>query len=792
MPLPELFSVMGHSFTPLGVAVLATAILVVALGLYPLLGDEPFEESLFFLFFCLGVSVWLTGFGWAYGAPDAGRALQWMRVAYLGVPIIPAALYTVCVASLGIAHRRRWALAALWSLSAFFVVQSVGVGSIFDGVTRYGWGWFPEFTPAGLALIAFTGGGVGAGLWEYWERYRTATGEQERARAGRFLTAFCVGSLAMVDYLPAYGVEAYPAGFLAVLAMSVVVGRTIRSYRLTEFTPAFAADRILGTMSDPVLVCDLGGRIRVANRAATDVLGYAREDLLGREIREVMGGRAGTGTAWGETIGENEVTDEEVELIARDGTPIHVSVSSSGVHEEGGDRVGTAVVARDIRERKELEEQLRHHALHDRLTGLPNRALYEDRLEQMLRLSDRRTGSTVGVLYVDLDRFKAINDTMGHPAGDRVLRHVGQRVRRAIREGDTAARLGGDEFAVVLADLNVGNGIEKARQVAGRIVDEIGRPVPADGSELRVAASVGIAVADGDAPSDGEELTRRADLAMYAAKTDPKRNVARFRPELKRKADRQMVVERDLSGVADRGELRLEYQPVVGLRSERPVAFEALLRWDHPDLGRLPPRAFIPAAEESGMIRELGGWVLRNACEQMQQWRENGTDVPDDARVMVNASPGEVESGAYVDRVRDALERSGLPPGALEVELTERTVADDPGAVAETLSSLRELGVRTSIDDFGTGVASLRMLRQLHMDGLKVDRTFVHRLAEDERGQKFIRSILDLAGELELDVVAEGVEEPSDLEALRDLGVLRAQGFLWSEPVPPEAVESHW
>lgn len=738
MALPELFTVLGHSFSPLGLAVLATSVVVAALGLYPMLGDEPFEESLVFLLLCLAISVWLTGFGWGYGAPNAERALQWLRLAYLGVPVVPAALYTVCASSLGIAARRRRVLAALWTCAALFVVQVVGAGRVFSDVYRYDWGWYPDFTAAGVPLVAFTCLGLAAALWEYWRAYRTASGPAERVRAYRYLTGFGVGGLAAVDYLPAYGVEAYPAGFVAVIAMSAVVGHTIRSYRLTEFTPGFAADRILSTMSDPVVVCDRDARIRVANRAATRILGYSRAGLVGRRVREIVHGRSGAAGALVDAFEGREVVDEEVTLLARDGTPIDVSVSSARLDDDSGGPVGTVVVARDIRQRKQLEDQLRHHALHDRLTGLPNRALYEDRLEQILRLSERRTGSGVGVLYVDLDRFKAINDTMGHPAGDEVLRRVGSRIQGAIREGDTAARLGGDEFAVVLADLDAGSGEEKARQVSRRIVEALERPLRTHDTELRVTASVGIAVADGEEPVDGEELTRRADLAMYAAKADAENEIARFEPELKRRADRRMVVERDLGGAAERGELRLEYQPVVGLGDERPVAFEALVRWDHPELGIVPPLVFIPVAEENGLIREVGGWVLRRACRQMQEWRENGVELPDAARVMVNASPGEVESRAYVDRVRDALERSGLPPEALEVELTERSVADD------------------------------------------------------ERGQKFIRSILDLAGELGLEVVAEGVEETSDLEALRSLGVSRAQGFLWAEPLPPEDVESRW
>lgn len=783
----ELLVVGGQSLPVLSVTVLAAALTIAAVGLYPLLTDEPLQESLFFFLLCLSITVWLTGFGGTYQAAEPGEAMRWIRLGYLGVPLIPAALYTVTVHILGIADRRRRSLGGAWILAALFVVLTTATDAIITDVTRYSWGYYPLYTPAGLGFIAFVTVGIGASLREYWMRYRHAARENERRRAGRYLLAFTVGSLAVMDFLPCYGVDVVPLGHGAILAMSGLMGHTLRNYHLTELTPAFAADRILGTISDPVVVCGSAGRVRFVNDAATASLGYEDEDLVGRSLPSLLHESSDAPTAWSRVLEQRELRDEELVLEARDGSPVDVSVSASALEDGDGRRVGTAVVARDIRDRRELERQLRQRALHDRLTGIPNRALYEDRLEQALSLAERREGADVGLLYLDVDRFKSINDTYGHSVGDRVLRRTAERIQSALRDSDTAARVGGDEFTVVLAGLDSATAEKEARGVAERVHAAVGTPMAVRETEIEVSASIGVALA-GEAAVTAEGLTRRADLAMYDAKSRPESSIALFEPELKRVADRRLRVERDLEGVTDRDELRLAYQPLMGLAGEEPVAFEALMRWEHPEMGLLSPAAFIPVAEETGQIRELGRWTLRRACEQMQSWLEGEVAVPPDARVMVNVSEAEVASGDLPRTVRAAVEDSGLPPGALELEVTERMVASEPEQVAEAVGRIRDLGVRVAIDDFGTGTASLRMVRELDLDGLKIDRSFIHGVAREERGRKFVRSIVDLAHELGLEVVAEGVEDEEDRDVLQGMGVTRAQGFLWSEPVWPEDI----
>lgn len=777
----------GLSLSLLSVSVLVSALAVVALGLYPLLSDEPLQESLFFLLLCLSVMVWLLGFAVTYAAGDPERALRWIRIAYLGVPLIPAALYTVSLHTLDVADQRRASLAVAWGGAAAFVLLTVGSDVVITGLHEYSWGYYPRYSTAGIGLIAFVAAGIGASLREYWVRYRSAAREEERRRAGRYLLAFGVASLAVVDFLPCYGVDLLPVGHVAILSMSAILGHTLRNHHLTELTPAFAADRILGTIGDPVIVCDRSGRIRLANTSAVESLGYEEEELVGRSLRSLLRGGEET-EAWSRVLERQEVVDEELALAARDGAVVDVSVSASALEDGDGRRVGTAVVARDIRDRKELEEQLREQALHDRLTGLPNRALYEDRLKQALRMAERGVAGEVGVLYLDVDRFKAVNDSHGHAVGDRVLERTAARIGSAVRDSDTAARVGGDEFAVIAPDLDGGGAREEARRVAERAVAALREPVEVGGREIRVSVSVGVAVAGSSEPPSPERLTRRADLAMYEAKARSDAHVEVFEPELEREADRRLRVEEDLEGAADRGELRVAYQPLVAIFGEETLAFEALLRWEHPELGLLTPDEFVPVAEETGRIRQLDAWILRCACRQVERWRRDVEGVSGDARVMVNVSRPTIEGGDVVEVVRRALEDSGLPPGALEVEVTERLVAADTDRVAAAVRALRDLGVRVAMDDFGTGSASLRMVRALKLDGLKIDRSFVHGVAGEERGRKFVRSIVELAAELDMEVVAEGVEDERDRETLAELGVTQAQGFLWSEPRWPEEI----
>ena len=438
----------------------------------------------------------------------------------------------------------------------------------------------------------------------------------------------------------------------------------------------------------------------------------------------------------------------------------------------------------DITERKRTESQLKHDALHDGLTGLPNRVLFLNRLEHAMRRCARRGDDViVAVLFLDLDRFKLVNDSLGHLSGDRLLVEVAARLDAALRPGDTVARLGGDEFTVLLEDLTDRS---EAERVAERMLDTLNAPLRLDDRDIYLSASIGIAVAPPDA--DPGEVIRDADAAMYRAKAEGKGRHAMFDARLHAAAVARLDIEtrlrRGLSrGVIDGNGLTVVYQPIHRTETGELAAFEALARWEESDGTTLTPDEFIPVAEETGLIHTLGRLVLREACAQVEQWRRRAPDLT----MAVNISRRQLLDQGFPEDVRRALRDHGLPADALRLEITETDAAADPLAVRRALETLYELvGVRAHLDDFGTGASSLTFLRGFPGDALKIDRTFVHAMGTDEGAFQIVQAIAGLAHNLGMEIVAEGVEEEGQAALLRTLGCEYLQGFLLGVPMPPE------
>jgi diguanylate cyclase (GGDEF)-like protein/PAS domain S-box-containing protein len=426
----------------------------------------------------------------------------------------------------------------------------------------------------------------------------------------------------------------------------------------------------------------------------------------------------------------------------------------------------------DISEAKEAEAKIAYMAHFDLLTGLPNRTLFNADLERaMLRMSERRS---VGLLFIDLDHFKEINDGFGHAIGDAVLRESARRLETAIRPGDVVARLGGDEFVVLLNDLS---SREVCLEIAQRLLDALASPMEIEGQKMSVGGSIGAAFA----PENGEtaeELLRAADLAMYEVKLRGRKGISLFDNVMRE----QMQERRDLSiGLRSailNKELELHYQPLIDVASGETSGYEALLRWRHPQRGLLGPATFIPIAEENGFITELGEWVLRNALADAAQWPEQMT-------IAVNVSPAQMRGEGFLRLVANALVASGVAPYRLELEITESLLIQNKDEVLELLQKLRSLGVRISLDDFGTGHSSLNYLRSFPFDKIKIDRSFVEGLADREDCQAIIHSVITLANDLEITTTAEGVENEHQLDALRERGCTQVQGYFFSEAVPP-------
>ena len=534
-------------------------------------------------------------------------------------------------------------------------------------------------------------------------------------------------------------------------------------------------DTALENMSQGLCMFDADGKIQLFNERYAAMLGRTDIPLAGRLLVDVLREEQAKGH-WQGDAGEffaRLVADAREgrttsQVVTRFGRSIRVVNQPM----QGGGWVATF---EDITEWLEAQAKISHMARHDALTGLPNRVLFHEQLEQGLR----RTGSgdQLAVLCLDLDHFKDINDSLGHPIGDALLKEVGRRLKATVGASDTVARLGGDEFAVV----QIGRSEEAAaRALAGRLVEVISAPYEIDDHQIVIGVSIGISLSPQDSDNP-DELLKNADLALYRAKADGRGTYRFFETGMDARAQARRLLEMDLRAALLRDEFEAYYQPIRDVASGRVVAFEALLRWNHPQRGLIAPINFIPVAEETGLIVQLGEFVLRSACSDAATW-------PDDVDVAVNLSPVQFKSPNLIASVTDALAASGLAARRLELEITESVLLQNSEATLTTLHELRAMGVRISLDDFGTGYSSLSYLRSFPFDKIKIDRSFVSELATREDSMAIIRAVTGLGRSLGIVTTAEGVENDAQLELLRREGCTQAQGYLFSKPRPASDV----
>jgi diguanylate cyclase (GGDEF)-like protein/PAS domain S-box-containing protein len=644
---------------------------------------------------------------------------------------------------------------------------------------------------------------LGAAPWRMTEGFGTSWTRRTASPAAATLIAVLAASVATLVVIanglagaPASGIALVVAGGAGVLVLAARVCMLVREnlavlgiWRESSRSLRDLANRT----SDVVLVCDLDGVVRYASPAVED-FGYPPATLTGRRlldfvhpedrpavlasVRLALGGYAEAGEGFDGLEGSGRFP---VRVRAADGTWRHVE-STLLRYQAPGEHVQMLVTARDVSDQVALRQQVTHLTFHDGLTGLPNRAYVEERARDVL--NDAAVAARTGVIFLDLDRFTAVNDSVGHGAGDLVLAQAARRLRAAVPVHDTVARWGSDEFAVLVE--NAASAQEVA-EIAERLAGAVGgEPFRVAGQQIALTASVGVALADVDPPS---LVLRNADVAMSRAKDAGGDRVEVYAAHMHADVVRRLEIVSDLQQAISNGELTLQFQPIVELATSRVTGAEALVRWWRGDQV-VPPREFLGAAEESGLIVPLGEWVLREACAQGAAWRQSSSGSPEDVGVSVNLSARQITAPAFTARVSAILAETGLPPGALTVEVNERVLVEEDGLIVERLAELHRLGVRMAIDDFGTGYASLAYLRRLPLDIIKIDPSFVAGLGQDDTLSLLTRTVVQVGRDLGLQVIAEGIEQPRQLIALREMGCGYGQGFLVARPMGAPGVEA--
>ena len=569
--------------------------------------------------------------------------------------------------------------------------------------------------------------------------------------------------------------------------LTTVIRHENRALRASE-------ERLLGFIdsANDLIHCNTpDGRFLYVNRAWQNAVGYTMEEVADQSVWELVhpDRRAQFMAEFNRLMNGEQVDSLETDFQARDGRLITVEGSLTCSFK---DDKAAAVwgICRDVTERKQSEEQLFRLAHHDTVTGLPNRTLFNDRLQQA-RAVAKRSNLKMAVMFLDLDRFKIINDTLGHSDGDKLLKLVADRLNGCLRETDTIARIGGDEYTIVRVDVQEVSSIES---IAKRILSAIKRPFTVDGHELYLTTSIGISVYPSD-DEDLDNLVKKADIAMYHAKKSGRNNYQFYSPQLDENAARKLLLMNNLQKALDLQEFLIHYQPKFDIATGKITGLEALVRWSHPEFGLISPNDFIPLAEEMGLIVPLGEWVLREACRQHKGWQEQGLPR---IRIAVNLSPYQFKQKGLVPMIAKILEETGLEAELLEIEITEGVVMQNPEMAVDILCAMRKKGIHVSIDDFGTGYSSLAHLKKFSVNTLKIDKAFVRDVEVDSTDAAIAVAIIAMANSLNLRVIAEGVETEGQLTFLKEHNCDEAQGYLLSVPLPAELIpafvlnESRW
>jgi len=763
-----------------------------ALGVYLLKSNPRAALNRIFFLICVSLAFWSLGFSFLQGAPTKEEAWFWFKVSSPGWTLTPSLLlhFLILLVRKEKLLDRRGAYLALYAPAFYFLGRSLfGEMGVVDFVnTPFGWSDVYGPLSVGYAIyLVYFSSYILFGLWLVWQFGRESEVMAERRQAAVLVYS---GTLVLAAVavsgilLPWAGIRNPPeVAHLIALLWVLVIWNAVSKYKLMLMTPSAVAPNILRTMADAVILLGRDKAIVTSNKAARRLFGDSGRRLEGLSLAQLFGGSDPETARETEGFLLDGAENLEVSYHPQGGEEVVLRVTTSEVLDYYEQSMGEVLVFRDVTAEKRAEADLRYLATHDSLTELPNRSLLQDRLDRAVSRAQREDVGFAVIMF-DLDDFKRVNDDIDHVVGDAVLKTTARRLAHCVRGLDTVCRLGGDEFLLVVEDLAE---VDEADIIARRIQRAFEEPMNALGHSITVAGSIGISTY----PADSDEvstLVKMADLALNTAKQAGRGLYRFFSPNMEASNRQRIQIESGLQDAIENQELYLAYQPLFDFEEGHIAGVEALIRWNSPEMGQLAPMEFIPVAERSGLIVSIGEWVLRTACLQSKAWQDAGHPrVP----ISVNVSARQLREEDFADRVVEIIEATGLEPRLLEIELTETAVMENLSRSRKILDQLAEAGVRLVIDDFGTGYSSLARLRQLPIQAIKVDRSFIENITEDERDLSLVMAIVAMARNLGLQVVAEGVETIEQLKALNGLEDMpvprfhcdRVQGFLFSKPV---------
>lgn len=771
-----LFESQNYWLNLYGLPQLITAVFLLSLTVSILLSEKGSKISWVFTLMTTVATGWLITTSLVLFSSEPQVALTWGRICTVFISFIPftVLLFAASATKTTSEHRSHLRLSFVWGV--IVAVISLATPWMIATSHRYDWGYFSIYGYFAPLLLSNTAYGLTFSLKWLWDHWSDARTESARNRSRMFFLAFCSCAFATVDVFPSFGLDVYPYGFLPVVGFCVILSWGILRYRIIDFSPAYAAEEMMATMDDPLIVCDLSNIVRLVNQACEDVLGFERDELINAPLdRLIASTELGSKKLQALKHGKLE-TDEEFQFRKSDGDSLAVKLSVSRLTNEDDEPVGIVIVARDITEQKQAQQQIEELAFRDSITNLPNRRYLFQEFSSIVEPYEKTSGA---LLYLGLPEFNELKHSLGPRKTEKLLKRITARFEGLVEEKVELINWNEDEF--VLLDLTVRTEKE-ARDRGEEWVETLRKPIEIESESFRLRANVGVALR-AEHGHELDDLITKADLARNRARNQSGRNVVIYEEGIQERTDKRIKLKNDLRTAIENDQLDLVYHPIISSSSGEVSLLETLLRWEHPKEGFVPPPKVISLAEELNLISQLGDWIFRQACRDLAQIRKDLGDY--DLQLSINLSASQLQfHDRILDAINDEVSRNGVAPNDLIFEVTETTAMEDIDFSRNVLTSIQEMGCSVAVDDFGTGHSSIQYLMTLPIDTLKIDKSFILDLYENRENRILVETMLFMAHQLDLTVIAEGVETERHRDFLVQNGCNYLQGFLWTKPLP--------